>query len=144
MSGVGVAVTLAALATFKVPESERESTQALPVSSINYESLPSGANLAELERGRVYFAQLCTACHGIRGDGYGEWAYRISPRPRDLSSSRVQLRSDEYLFEVISNGLVGTSMTAWKSQLTPRQRRQIVGYLRHLGDQRIEDGHVAG
>lgn len=133
LSGVVLAVGCAMLATFGLPERVRESAESLPVSSINYDVLPADANLAELERGRVYFAQLCVPCHGLRGDGYGEWAYRVSPRPTDLTSQKVQRRSDEYLFDVISDGLSGTSMKAWKSQLSDRQRMQLVGYLRHLG-----------
>ncbi|NIQ08997.1 MAG: cytochrome c, partial [Gammaproteobacteria bacterium] len=79
--------------------------------------------------------QLCAGCHGVRGDGSGEWAYRVTPRPRDLTSARVQNRSDGFLFSAISDGLIGTPMLGWKDQLSQRQRWQIVGYLRHLGAQ---------
>ena len=45
-----------------------------------------------LEQGRVYYAQLCMDCHGARGDGQGEWAYRVSPRPTNLRGARVRAK----------------------------------------------------
>jgi mono/diheme cytochrome c family protein len=131
-SGVLLAGLLAALVTQTIPEEDTQvSTSAVP--GLDFKRLELGANLAELERGRVYFAQLCVVCHGERGDGYGEWAYRVTPRPSDLTSKRVQSRSDAYLFNVISEGTTGTSMGGWKHRLSERQRWQLVTYLRHLG-----------
>jgi mono/diheme cytochrome c family protein len=86
----------------------------------------------EVERGRVYFAQLCLSCHGVRGDGLGEWAYRVTPYPADLRKARTQGRSDQMLFDIISNGLVGTPMIGWRRQLTEAQRWQLVTYVRTL------------
>jgi cytochrome c len=86
----------------------------------------------EVERGRVYYAQLCLSCHGVRGDGLGEWAYRVTPYPADLRKKRTQQRSDQMLFDMISNGLVGTPMIGWKRQLTEAQRWQLVTYMRTL------------
>lgn len=86
----------------------------------------------EVERGRVYFAQLCISCHGVRGDGLGEWAYRVTPYPADLRKARTQGRSDQMLFDIISDGLVGTPMIGWKKQLTEAQRWQLVTYMRTL------------
>lgn len=133
---VVVGVLLAGLLTWAVmwlnPAQETAAVAKVSSSSINYTALEHGANIAELERGRVYFAQLCVDCHGVRGDGYGEWAYRISPRPRDLTGERVQSKTDEYIFKVVSNGMVGTSMLGQKHRLSERQRWQVVLYLRHL------------
>jgi len=86
----------------------------------------------EVERGRVYFAQLCVSCHGVRGDGLGEWAYRVTPYPADLRKARTQQRSDQMLFDMISDGLIGTPMIGWKEQLTETQRWQLVTYMRTL------------
>ncbi len=108
-------------------------------SPINFAVLDQGANLADLERGRAYYAQLCIACHGATGRGNGEWAYRVTPLPVDLTSDRVQGRSDAFLFNAISDGLVGTPMRGLKDQLSDTQRRQIVKYLRHLGAQPIRE-----
>jgi len=92
----------------------------------------------EVERGRVYFAQLCISCHGVRGDGMGEWAYRVTPYPADLRKARTQNRSDQMLFDIISDGLIATPMIGWKKQLTEAQRWQIVTYVRTLGLQKLQ------
>jgi mono/diheme cytochrome c family protein len=85
-----------------------------------------------LEQGRVYYAQLCMSCHGTHGDGLGEWAYRVAPRPANLTRERTHRRSDAQLYEIISEGLPGTAMIGWKRQLSEEQRRQLVVYVRSL------------
>ncbi len=85
-----------------------------------------------LEQGRVYYAQICMSCHGVRGDGLGEWAYRVAPRPANLTHSRTRNRSDAQLYQIISEGLPGTAMTGAKRQLSEAQRRQLVTYVRYL------------
>ncbi len=92
----------------------------------------------EVERGRVYYAQLCVSCHGVRGDGMGEWAYRVTPYPADLRKARTQQRSDQMLFDIVSDGLWGTPMIGWKEQLTEAQRWQLVTYMRTLGMRKLE------
>jgi mono/diheme cytochrome c family protein len=100
---------------------------------VDYRALGRDADIASLERGRSYYAQLCIACHGARGDGLGEWAYRVHPRPADLRSQRIRNRTDEQLFQVISEGLPGTPMKGWKGRLSEEQVRQVILYVRHLG-----------
>jgi mono/diheme cytochrome c family protein len=99
---------------------------------INFNNLDKSTNIANLERGRSYYAQLCMQCHGGKGDGKGEWAYRVSPLPVDLRSDRTRARSDQQLFDIISEGLIGTPMAGLKQILSPMQRWQIVEYLRHI------------
>lgn len=95
--------------------------------------LGAGAEPVALEQGRAYYVQLCLPCHGARGDGAGEWAYRVTPRPADLTRARTRARSDAQLFELISEPQPGTPMLGWKRQLSESQRGQLVGYVRHLG-----------
>lgn len=137
-AGAALAFTLAVATTVVLPE--RPTPGVLnPVASlaapIEFGILDAGANLADLERGRAYYAQLCVACHGASGQGDGIWAYRVTPTPADLTSVRVQNRSDVFLFDVISEGLIGTPMKGLKDRLSEIQRRQIVMFLRHLGAQ---------
>ena len=102
---------------------------ALPV---NPGRLQDGTDALALEQGRVYYVQLCMDCHGARGDGRGEWAYRVTPRPSNLTAARTQRRSDADLFQIISEPRPGTPMIGWSRQLSESQRHQLVGYLRHL------------
>ena len=102
-------------------------------SPVGAADIGGGNAIGELERGRVYYAQVCMPCHGARGDGQGEWAYRVTPRPADLTGQRTQGRSDRELYRIIGDGLPATAMTGWKRRLSDRQLWQLVAYLRHLG-----------
>ncbi len=137
-AGVALALILGVTMSIALPERPTPDAQN-PVSAfaapIEFGVLDQGESLADLERGRAYYAQLCVACHGAGGRGNGVWAYRVTPRPVDLTSARVQGRSDAFLFDVISDGLIGTPMKGLKDRLSEIQRRQIVKYLRHLGAQ---------
>lgn len=132
-AGVIAAVAVAAVVTaFDVQAMPRPASvpAALPV---NAQALRAGADALALEQGRVTYVQLCMPCHGAQGDGRGEWAYRVTPRPSNLTHERTQRRSDDELFQIVSEPRAGTPMIGWKHQLSEPQRRQLVGYLRQLG-----------
>ena len=95
--------------------------------------LEPGASLADLERGRSYYVQLCLPCHGDSGRGNGEWAYRMTPRPSDLTAGRTTSRTDEGLRAEIGEGVAGTAMRGWEDRLSDVQIGQVIGYVRHLG-----------
>jgi mono/diheme cytochrome c family protein len=131
-AGVGLAAVLAWLITnfnpgdplgFPAAESEQ------PAHTAQWEH---DVDPVAIEQGRAYYAQLCMSCHGVRGDGLGEWAYRVAPRPANLTRERTRKRSDAQLYEIISEGLPGTAMIGWKRQLSDGQRRQLLAYVRHL------------
>jgi mono/diheme cytochrome c family protein len=71
--------------------------------------------------GAAWYGQLCTPCHGARGDGNGPRANQLSPRPRDFTRGIYEFRStpsgslptDEDIWRVISNGVHGTAMVPW-------------------------------
>ena len=92
------------------------------------------ADALALEQGRVYYLQLCMDCHGMRGDGQGEWAYRVTPRPANLRSAGVRARSDAEIDRFIAEGIPGSPMIGVK--LSEAQRRQLAGYVRYLGENR--------
>ncbi len=107
-----------------------------PYDQINFDALPENAELANLERGRAYYVQLCAQCHGENGNGYGEFSYRMVPKPADLTDAKTIEKSDEELDAVIRDGTLGTAMNAWGDTLSLIQRRQIIGYIRYLALQR--------
>jgi cytochrome c oxidase cbb3-type subunit III len=74
--------------------------------------------------GRTTFNSSCAGCHGLDGTG-SDKAVNISGSPRVRSLSDAQLSS------IISNGLPGTGMPAFRS-LNARQVRAVVDYLRSL------------
>jgi mono/diheme cytochrome c family protein len=72
----------------------------------------------QLERGERVYAQQCAGCHGIAGDGRGEAAGLLYPKPRDFTSGEFKFSSrptpglptDEDLRRTIREGLHGTAM----------------------------------
>ncbi len=134
--GVIAAAAVAAIVTWLDPTHDATKPvtghAALPVNH----GLQDGADALTLEQGRVYYVQLCMDCHGARGDGRGAWAYRVTPRPSNLTAVRTQRRSDAELFQIISEPRPGTPMIGWSRQLSESQRHQLVGYLRHLAEGR--------
>jgi mono/diheme cytochrome c family protein len=65
----------------------------------------------DLERGKALFAGNCATCHGSSGRGDGPAASALVPRPANLAEHRY---SFDRLSEVLWNGSVGTSMSAWR------------------------------
>ncbi len=89
--------------------------------------------------GTKLFGQYCVTCHGKTGKGDGPVAAGLNPKPRDLRDPRLlKSRNDEDLSKVISKGgpALGLSptMVAWGSVLKEPQIRQLVAYVRSLGD----------
>jgi mono/diheme cytochrome c family protein len=132
-AGIAAAGSLACAVTLLNPATDIHGSASNASAPIDLTRLHAGADPIATEQGRVYYVQLCLSCHGPRGDGRGEWAYRVTPRPANLTSPKTRARSDAQLFEFISEPLPGTPMIGWKKQLSESQRRQLVGYVRHLG-----------
>jgi mono/diheme cytochrome c family protein len=131
-AGVALAALLAWLITDFNPGDPLKFPAAQSVTLPDQAQSEHNMDPVTLEQGRVYYTQLCVSCHGVRGDGAGEWAYRVAPRPADLTRSRTRQRSDAQLYEIISEGLPGTAMIGWRRQLSKEQRLQVVAYVRHL------------
>jgi mono/diheme cytochrome c family protein len=130
-AGVGLAAVLAWLITDLNP-GDPLGFPGASEQPVDPAQLEHNVDPVALEQGRVYYAQLCMPCHGVRGDGLGEWAYRVAPRPANLTGSRTRKRSDAQLYEIISEGLPGTAMIGWERQLSDGQRQQLVAYVRSL------------
>ncbi len=88
--------------------------------------------------GRKTYDKQCQACHGPEGDGEGEAAYLLYPRPRDLTSGEFRLVStwdsvptDEDLFGAISRGMPCSAMPSW-SHLPEKTRWGLVHYVKTL------------
>lgn len=139
-SCIVVAGALASAAAMqRKPAADTKLAAADATAPIDLARLQVGADPVSMEQGRVYYVQLCLDCHGSRGDGRGEWAYRVTPRPANLTSPKTRARSDAQLFEFISEPQVGTPMIGWKKQLSESQRRQLVTYVRHLSTMAVSE-----
>ena len=80
----------------------------------------------------------CASCHGKDGRGDGPAAGPLNPAPRDFtrgiykfrSTASGSLPSDDDLVRVISEGLPGTSMPAWKARLTGVQIGALASHVK--------------
>lgn len=91
----------------------------------------------EEKRGKQLYRRYCIGCHGERGDGSGENAPYVDPRPRDFTRGVFKCRStptgdlplDTDLFNTIGRGLYSTAMPPWLP-LTRQQRADLVAYVK--------------
>ncbi|MGB8849356.1 MAG: cytochrome c [Candidatus Acidiferrales bacterium] len=95
-------------------------------------------NLAgDARKGKDYYRRYCIGCHGIKGDGQGENAPYLDPKPRDFTAGTFKCRStptgsiplDVDLFETIKRGVDTTGMPSWRP-LTDQQRVDFVAYIK--------------
>ncbi|MFC5440538.1 FTR1 family protein [Rhodanobacter ginsenosidimutans] len=67
-------------------------------------------------RGQTLYAQQCASCHGATGAGNGPAAAGLDPPPIDFTDrARADERSIFALYQVIDQGLQGTSMPSFAS-----------------------------
>lgn len=83
-----------------------------------------------LLRGQERYNIFCTPCHGFLGDGNGMVARRGFMQPSNLHSDRLRKAPPGYLFQVVSNGY--GAMPAYRDQISPQDRWNILAYLRAL------------
>ena len=87
--------------------------------------------------GKVIYEKKCALCHGESGDGNGPAAPLLDPKPRDFTKGKYKVRTsasgqpptDSDLFGIISDGMPGTSMPAWKV-LSEKDRWNLVAYVK--------------
>ena len=90
------------------------------------------------EVGKKVYENSCAHCHGIEGRGDGSAAENLLPRPRDFTRGLYKIRStesgqlptDKDLFDVITEGMPGTSMPEWETSLKTSERWEVVAYIK--------------
>jgi cytochrome c oxidase cbb3-type subunit I/II len=89
------------------------------------------------DSGKKLYRRYCKGCHGPLGDGNGENAQWIDPRPRDFVAATFKCRStptgtlptDEDLYDSISRGFTNSNMPHWDA-LPPQNRIDLVAYIK--------------
>src|SRR5437870_10998175 len=87
--------------------------------------------------GKKVYRRYCILCHGPDGDGNGENAQWIDPKPRDFTMAVFKCRStptgtlptDQDLFDAMTRGFVTTNMPPWLP-LTHHNRVDLVAYIK--------------
>jgi mono/diheme cytochrome c family protein len=87
--------------------------------------------------GKADYRRYCIGCHGPAGDGNGENAQWIDPKPRDFTAAVFKCRStptgtlptDEDLYHSVTRGFVTSNMPSWLP-LTRQTRVDLVAYVK--------------
>ncbi len=87
--------------------------------------------------GKLPYRRYCAGCHGNYGDGNGENAVWLDPKPRDFTIATFKCRStltgtlptDEDLFNTIGRGLANSNMPVWNT-FTKQERADLVAYIK--------------
>jgi len=85
------------------------------------------------------YRRYCLVCHGELGDGNGETAPWLDPRPRDFTLAVFKCRStptgtlptDEDLYDTIARGLDRSNMPPWNT-FTKQERADLVAWIKHF------------
>ena len=114
----------------------------IPAALLPSTALSSSPDLVAL--GRKTFEKECVACHGADGNGEGDAAYLLYPRPRDFTSGQFRIVStwdnvptDEDLFRTISRGMPGSAMPSW-AHLPEETRWGLVHYVKSFSKQPLK------
>jgi mono/diheme cytochrome c family protein len=84
------------------------------------------------------YRRYCVGCHGTLGDGNGENAQWLTPKPRDFQLATFKCRStptgtlptDEDLYDTIGRGLDRSNMPSW-NPLNAQERANLVAWIKH-------------
>ncbi len=90
------------------------------------------------EKGKEVYEQSCAHCHGTEGRGDGSAAENLLPKPRDFTRGLYKIRStesgelptDQDLFDIITEGMPGSSMPGWETALSTNDRWEVVAYIK--------------
>ena len=89
--------------------------------------------------GAPIYKRFCIGCHGVLGDGEGENAQWIDPKPRNFTIAIFRCRStptgtlptDSDLYDTIGRGMLNSNMPHWLP-LTNEDRVNLVAYVKHF------------
>jgi len=93
------------------------------------------------QNAKMNYRRYCVGCHGELGDGEGENAAWLDPKPRNFTLATFKCRStpsgtlptDEDLFNTVGRGLQSSNMPSW-NPLSSQQRIDLVAYVKHFSD----------
>jgi len=96
---------------------------------------PYPATGASLARGQRIYELYCAGCHGPSGDGRGTAEPYLTPPPLNFALLRRNLIEGKYigglLYYQIMNGITGTSMPYFKTQLESAKIWDVSNYIAH-------------
>ncbi len=114
-----------------LPPYESISVQAAPIVLDTLPTNPIPADAVSLQRGEILYSIHCSLCHGISGQGDGPIAeFYDKQAPSDLTATHIAFMFDGTLYLTVSQGF--GQMPGMSENLTPRERWDVINYLRTL------------
>jgi cytochrome c oxidase cbb3-type subunit 2 len=98
-----------------------------------------GSMTGHATTGAPIYKRFCIGCHGELGDGEGENAMWIDPKPRNFTLAVFRCRStptgtlptDTDLYDTVGRGMLDSNMPQWRP-LTDQDRVDLVAYVKHF------------
>ena len=109
-----------------------------------------GNLVGNAKRGKALYQRYCIFCHGAYGDGTGESAPYLDPKPRDFTKATFKCRStqsgslplDSDLYDTISRGVHASGMPSWKPLLR-QERVDLIAYIKSFSPRFLEEKPTA-
>ena len=129
-----VALCLSAASYAQLTTYQQQEWLHSPATSSHVGNITGNAHAAAMP-----YRRYCVGCHGTLGDGNGENAQWISPKPRDFQLAIFKCRStptgtlptDQDLYDSIGRGLDRSNMPSWDA-LTKQERADLVAWIKHF------------
>ncbi len=98
-------------------------------------------DMAMVVRGEEVYATYCLSCHGegLRGDG--PLSEALNPPPTDFDAPHARVHPNADLIYWIQNGVQGTAMPGFRSQMSDQDIRDVIAYIQNW--QQNPDASVA-
>ena len=95
-------------------------------------------------RGKEIYVAKCALCHGEKGDGKGPGSVNLPLKPADLTDAKMvaEMPGNFWYWRVSEGGLVepfkskGSTMPAWKGELSQNDRWAVIAYAHTLSGHR--------
>lgn len=109
-----------------------------------------GNLVGNAKHGKALYQRYCIFCHGPAGDGTGQSAPYLDPKPRDFTKATFKCRStpsgslplDSDLYETITRGIHGSGMPSWRPLLR-QERADLVAYVKTFSSRFTEEQPAA-
>lgn len=106
-------------------------------SSLGAQEAHVGNLTGHADAGKKLYKRFCIGCHGELGDGTGDNAPFLDPKPRDFTAATFKCRStltgnlptDEDLYKSVGRGFNTSAMPSW-APLTAQTRIDLVAYIK--------------
>lgn len=157
MNRVSMIGTVAALAVFiwltsadkfyRIPESPMPVKKAAAVFGMEeVKKWEADTSAEKLNRGKELYANNCSSCHGVMGQGDGPAGAALNPRPRNFHSGPGEWKngsSVRAIYITLAEGIKGSGMAAFTA-LSAEDRFALVHFIRSMADQKQAVGKADG